>query len=525
MSEQKQFFIDSISYHFNLRNPKEEKPTPIYMVIRLDGKQYKYPLGCKVIPSQWDKRKERPFISPYISKLDNHNNFIIINEIALRKTWFFDAISYICNNGLTDLLEVKKVIDGRFKNIRSMARKRENALIELGNLIEAQRMGEDSKYGYQSELKCFTKFINEEKGKNILEWEEITLPLMKEYEKWLNTLKVKHKITHEMVSYEDNTIIGKKGKIYTILTYADSNGKIDLQKTNLYKFKGKEQKDHVEDNQIYLTEEEWDRIKSLNLSNELDNKVRDLFCFQCEVGQRYEDINELEPIIKENKIKIFQKKSKRTIYAPLTDLAKEILNRYNYKLPKINIQKANKALKEIAKLAGINHKERIVEMRGGNPYIYEVEAWQIVGTHTARRSFISNGLKTTDSNVLRKITGHSTDSAFNRYNRMSSEDAADVIINNQEEAKQTRPSSTPNATLQYMEEKVKEIFSLKNDNEKQQYLINQLEQALKEQKRIADTYKDYADVFTPEEYSDRITELAMDAEMEEAFTEHKRWGE
>ena len=108
---------------------------------------------------------------------------------------------------------------------------------------------------------------------------------------------------------------------------------------------------------------------------------------------------------------------------------------------------------------------------------------------------------------------------------MSSEDAADVIINNQEETKQTLPSSTPNATLQYMEEKVKEICSLKNDNEKQQYLINQLEQALKEQKRIADTYKDYADVFTPEEYSDRITELAMDAEMEEVFTEHKRWGE
>ena len=523
MSEQKQFFVDSISYHFNLRNPKGEKPTPIYMVIRLEGKQYKYPLGCKIIPSQWDKRKERPFISPYLSELDNRNNFIIINKITLMKTLFFDVKSYICNNQ-TDLMGIKKIIDEKFGKGNRMTRKKENALIELGKLIEAQRMGEDSKYGYQSELKCFTKFI-EKKGKNILEWEEITLPLMKEYEKWLNTLKVKHRITHEMVSYEDNTIIGKKGKIYTILTYADSNGKIDLQKTNLYKFKGKEQKDHVEDNQIYLTEEEWDRIKSLNLSNELDNKVRDLFCFQCEVGQRYEDINGLEPIIKENKIKIFQKKTKRTIYAPLTDLAKEILNRYNYKLPKISIQKANKSLKEIAKLAGINHKERIVEMRGGNPYIYEVEAWQIVGTHTARRSFISNGLKTTDSNVLRKITGHSTDSAFSRYNRMSSEDAADVIINNQEDSKQTLPSSTPDATFQFMEKKITEILLLKGDNEKQRHLINQLEQDLREQKQLTEHYKDFADMLTPEEYSDRITELAMDAEMEEAFTEHKRWGE
>ena len=276
-------------------------------------------------------------------------------------------------------------------------------------------------------------------------------------------------------------------------------------------------------NPVSIYTEFW--TVSLNLSNDLYNEVRDLFCFQCEVGQRYEDINGLKPIIKGNKVEIYQKKTKKKVYAPLTDLAKEILNKYNYKLPKVNIQKANKLLKEIAKLANITHKERIVEMRGGKPYTYEVEAWQIVGTHTARRSFISNGLKTIDSNVLRKITGHSTDSAFSRYNRMSSEDAADVIINNQEEAKQTLPSSKPNNTLQYMEEKLNEIFSLKNDNEKLQQLIAQLKLNLKEQKQIADTYKDYADVFTPEEYSDRITELAMDAEMEEAFTEHKRWGE
>ena len=63
------------------------------------------------------------------------------------------------------------------------------------------------------------------------------------------------------------------------------------------------------------------------------------------------------------------------------------------------------------------------------------------------------------------------------------------------------------------------------DNKKQQHLINQLRQDLIEQKQIADRYKDYADVFTLKEYSDKITELAMDAEMEEVFTEHKRWGE
>ena len=69
-------------------------------------------------------------------------------------------------------------------------------------------------------------------------------------------------------------------------------------------------------------------------------------------------------------------------------------------------------------------------MRNGKQYRYEIEGWQCVGTHTARRSFVSNGLKDTDSSVLRKVTGHSTTSAFERYNRLDSEEAADIIISN-----------------------------------------------------------------------------------------------
>lgn len=241
MSEQKQFFIDSISFHFNLRNPKGEKPTPIYMVIRLEGKQYKYPLGCKIIPSQWDKRKERPFISPYLSELDNRNNFIIINKMSLMKTLFFDVKSYICNNQ-TDLIGIKKIIDEKLGKGNRMTRKKENALIELGNLIEAQRMVKESKKSYLSELNAFSTFVKEVKGKTILAWNEINLSLLCDYEKWLNARTTKHKITHELVHLEDNTIIGKKQKIYTILTYADKEGLIDMNALSLYKFKNRSKK-------------------------------------------------------------------------------------------------------------------------------------------------------------------------------------------------------------------------------------------------------------------------------------------
>lgn len=113
---------------------------------------------------------------------------------------------------------------------------------------------------------------------------------------------------------EDNTIIGKKQKIYTILTYADKEGLIDMNALSLYKFKNRSKKNHVEENQIYLSDEELNAIRALNLQDSIEIKARDLFCFQCEVGQRFEDINGLSnPTIKEDTIKIYQDKGKKFI--------------------------------------------------------------------------------------------------------------------------------------------------------------------------------------------------------------------
>ncbi len=520
MEEQKQFFISSISYHFNLRNPKGEKPTPIYMVVRLYGKQYKFPLGCKVIPSQWNKKKELPFISPYLSKLDNHNNSIVINKISLKKLLIEEILKSICNRPTSES-DIIQMFNDKIKE--GMTKKnRKNALIDMGNLVEAQRMSDGSKRGYNAEVISFSSFIKDTKGKSILYWEEVTLSLLTEYENWLNRQQVRHKITQELVSIEDNTIIGKMGRLYTIMTYAEQKELIDLVETKLYKLKDKKKrKDKVEENQVYLTEENLTSIKSLNLCGDMQ-KVRDLFIFQTEVGQRFEDINGLKnPIIKNDKIQIFQSKalkSNKFVYAPLTHTAKNILEKYKYELPKIEINKANKILKDIAKKADICYPVQVVERRGGKPYCYTVEAWQLVGTHTARRSYISNNLKEgKDSNIIRKVTGHSTDSAFNRYNRLSSEDAADVIINNEVKVEQnvmtTQMPSTNLETLNFLAKSINENSRLQQQTEKQQAIIKEL------QNRISFS-QDFTEVFDLDDYLDEISRKSEQADQEDIFVLH-----
>ena len=360
---EQQFFVDGVTAHFNLRNPKSDKPTPIYLIIRIGKIQYKIPLGCKVYPLHWDKKKQKAYVSPNLTELDNRNNLIVNNKISLFLVGYMKALNYICKcpdrtENIRDI--IIKEIGGK-----RMSRHKKNALIELGEILDEQAMKDESRYGYHYELDSFSKFIKEKYNKTILYWDEFSLALLTDYEAWLHKQTIKHKITLEMVYLEDNTVIAKMQKIYTLLKYAEYKEKIDLTATKISKLKEKKKcKDKTEENQIYLTEIEFQTIQNLNLEGDLE-RVRDLFVFQSEVGQRFGDINGMTPTIIGDKVEIIQRKTNKRVMPKLTDTARMILDRYDGTLPKITPQKANKLLKEIAKRAGISRKVIASEMRKG----------------------------------------------------------------------------------------------------------------------------------------------------------------
>ena len=525
--EQKQIFLNEVEAHFNLRHPKGSKPTIIYMVVRVQGKQHKFSLGCKVYPSQWDSKKQRAFISPHLSELENRNNFVANNIISHFTLLFHEVLQYICqcpdeiNNFVKHIKERLNLKEARRKN-------KKNALIEMGNLVDEQAMGDGSKYGYQCEIKTFATFVKEKYNKTILYWDEMTLALLTEYETWLHQQTVKHLITHETVYMEDNTVISKMTKMYTILTYAERKELIDLQTSRICKLKDKKlRKDKTEENQIYLTDEELTAIFNLNLQGEAE-KVRDLFCLQNVVGQRYEDINGISPKVKGDKLEIIQRKTGKRVMPPIKGIGKQILEKYNYQLPRIRPQRANKLLKEIARQANIVRIVSRCEMRNGKQYRYEVEGWQCVGTHTARRSFVSNGLKDTDSSVLRKITGHNTTSAFERYNRLDSEDAADIVINNTVKIEPQQMQSVPVTTASTSPVSIGDIIPIIRENVELENMVREQSENLERQEQEKNAMHqhmeqqdkeltDYQDAFSVHDYIDKIGDLTMQAEQDSIF--------
>ncbi|MDQ6236092.1 site-specific integrase, partial [Bacteroides ovatus] len=52
-----QIFFNEVKASFNLRKPKSDKPTNIYLVCRIDKKQVKLSTGVKVYPDQWNTKK------------------------------------------------------------------------------------------------------------------------------------------------------------------------------------------------------------------------------------------------------------------------------------------------------------------------------------------------------------------------------------------------------------------------------------------------------------------------------------
>lgn len=183
---------------------------------------------------------------------------------------------------------------------------------------------------------------------------------------------------------------------------------------------------------IYLTENDIDKIYKYKyeLFSQIDN-VRDRFILACCTGIRFSDYEEIRPenIFKNEYgefVRIKAAKTGITAVIPLNQMAKDILAKYNYQLPKvIGNANFNVYLKTIGSDAGLNDDVKIFGTRGGKIQSETKKKHELVQTHTARRSFATNLFLAGYSNLeIMKITGHKTESEFLKYIRVSSEEVA-----------------------------------------------------------------------------------------------------
>ena len=201
---------------------------------------------------------------------------------------------------------------------------------------------------------------------------------------------------------------------------------------------------------IYLTEPELDKLYLAKYTdgNEMLDKYRDLFLVGCFTGLRWEDYKSIKKedftiSPKGNPVLVVRtaKTGTRVVIPFIWKHLKDILEKYNYSLPRVSEQKFNQNIKVACLNADI--KAAVVITSGKYKRAEPYEKWQLVSSHTARRTACTNMfLRGIPTLAIMKISGHKKESTFMKYIKVSAEENADYIAENYAEKDSTPEPNT-----------------------------------------------------------------------------------
>lgn len=179
---------------------------------------------------------------------------------------------------------------------------------------------------------------------------------------------------------------------------------------------------------VYLTEEELQKIRDLELSGR-EEKARDLFLIGCNTAMRYSDYSRLtKDWIDGGEIRFISTKTSARQTIPLAEEVKTILEKYNGYAPYVNEQFFNKTIKDICREAGIDTPVQTVKTVGREKVVSQQPKWKLVSSHTARRTAATLLIKRGAPIAwVMSLTGHKTESAFWKYVRLSKEEYAKLL--------------------------------------------------------------------------------------------------
>lgn len=412
---------------FYLTRPKSDKKTSIYFLfsfgafeILANGKKKYLPLKYytdeSIEPSRWDFKKGFP-IAPTAS--NGRINAAEYKELEAKLNNIENEANNILrrleNDGIKPTHDlITKALNDKYKSHKNITK--DEPTTNLITFVEKFISICDRKpltiKEYKQALRDFTEYAALKNRK--LNFEDVDLDFYFDFVEFLTNKK-----------YAPNTIGTRIKDLKMFMNEAYERG----LHTNLDFKKKRFSKPSEETTSIYLSNDELMNMYKLDLSfsNRLD-KVRDLFLIGCYTGLRFSDLSQLtsDNISDDGTISIKTIKTGQTVVIPLHVIVKQILEKYEYQLPKVpSNQKFNEYLKEVAKKAKINEEIFLDKTKGALSVKRSVSKSQLVTSHTARRSFATNAfIAGVPAISIMKITGHKTESSFMKYIKISAKENA-----------------------------------------------------------------------------------------------------
>lgn len=418
-------------FNFNLRKANSAGETPITLVVRWNNNKLTYSTGERINPKYWGNEKGKSSFQRVIEtrQFPEHPEFNA-------------RLSYI-----------KSVASSAFRQFQNDNEGRQPSVGELKDLLDIKLRNAQIK----KKLTLFQfieQFIEESKGRTHTKTgKNLSRYTIHMYKRTLATLRefsTKYNVRTDFSTVDltwyyqylnfltkdlelaNNTAGSRIRDLKIFLNDAVERG----INTN-YSFKSKKFKKIVEETyDIYLTENELEEIENLDLSsNKKLDRTRDLLLLGSYTGMRFSDFSNLEKHnIHENYIEIKTRKTGEPVIIPIHKSVRKILNKYkdithNSLPPSLSNVLMNKHLKELGKLVPSLHEEvKKTITKGGVFQEFYKKKYELLKTHTARRSFCSNAYKSGLSAItIMRISTHRTTENFMKYIKITPHEYANIV--------------------------------------------------------------------------------------------------
>lgn len=391
--ENKRKYVPKLGISFNLVNPNKET-TSVRVIVTNRGRVYRKSIGMSVSSASWSNEK-----------CDNKKKNDNLRQIRT-------ALEYELSN-ISNERQIKSALSHIYNGMWNDTPLDEDAPTRV-SFYDYFKEWSERPSGAQRQKK--STFRNVFRIMGMCDWEDIN-------ESWYTRFIM----LCDKENYSRNSTGIMIGRIKTVLHEGRKLGYHDSDFWHeMHKFK-----EPVEN--IALTKEECELIMNFKTKSSLEQKAIDLFTLGYKTGARFSDISRLtSDSVHNGRVQFIQQKTAEKVEIPASPLVVEVLSRNGGKAPKMCQERYNEYIKIVARKAGITDKVERVRSRGAT-FVHEYkERCDLISSHTARRSCITQlhfaGVPLKD---VMTISGHKRMSTLENYIKSTREESVKRLCENE----------------------------------------------------------------------------------------------
>jgi integrase len=402
---------------FNLYDRNAERPTHIVLYFHYRDKRLKYYTTEKVVPDGWDFIRQRALTTRKFPEGPAINDTLNRLEYLTRKTYR--------ENPDIDPADFRRTLDIEMGHIIPEPANQPQKITLISFIEREYQRRKESNPEARNTWKVIPLVKNQleaygAKAGKIPDFQDMNTIFFDAF----RTFMYKN-------NYRINYAVKILKTLRALLAKAYETGATDSTEFQKIKKLG-----YIKTDEITLTPDEINRMLHFDFTDRPDlEKARDLFLIGYFTALRFSDFRDIRPehIIDLGGIKCIskmQKKERTQVTVPILPALDTLLSRYGYNTTKgfFTEQTLNQKLKEIAQCIGMTERILIKDTQGGIERETEKVRYEMISTHTARRSYATNMIQAkVSTNLIMFALDHKTEEQTRHYARIDQLENAQAL--------------------------------------------------------------------------------------------------